>query len=106
MVLSKPLNGSNLPARALFQYLQLKHAYMTQAQMLDLTVHGNYLLERILKDPYTKGIISMSIMVCCLLGYMVVLYRLEINGKWKWAQLLMNSGMRFWSFREVLVRCP
>lgn len=41
-----------LPPRAIFQYLRLKHVYMKYT-----TVHGNYVLERILKSQFTKGLI-------------------------------------------------
>lgn len=37
---------SGQPSGALFQYLRLKHAYMTQAKTFDLTVHNNHVLDR------------------------------------------------------------
>lgn len=50
----------NLPPRAIFSYLRLKHAYMTQAQVLDLTVSNNFALERILRSSFTAGLISWA----------------------------------------------
>lgn len=50
----------NLPSRAVFSQLRLKHAHLAQSQTVNLQVQNDYVLERILKSHSTAGLISCA----------------------------------------------